>query len=107
MGARVRSSRAGVPGLAFRWASVVLNVRGIVAVRHLPRYLSDLARFVRKSPTPVRLADSYPCLADASAETPFDPHYFFQAAWIARRLALAKPRRHVDVASEVGLVGVL
>jgi glycosyltransferase involved in cell wall biosynthesis/SAM-dependent methyltransferase len=107
IGARGRSRRAGVPGLVLRWVSVVLNVRGIVAVRHLPRYLNDLATFVRKSQTPVRFVDSYPCLAEATAETPFDGHYFFQAGWIARRLALARPRRHVDIGSEVGLVGVL
>ena len=56
---------------------------------------------------PVSLGDSYPCLSDATAATPFDAHYFFQAAWVARRLALTRPRRHVDVGSDVKLVGVL
>jgi len=39
--------------------------------------------------------------------TPFDPHYFYQAAWIARELAKANPPLHVDIGSSVGLVSVL
>ncbi|MBI3371295.1 MAG: DUF268 domain-containing protein [Betaproteobacteria bacterium] len=51
--------------------------------------------------------DTYPCLSDATLHTAFDAHYFFQAAWLARRLAEAKPAQHMDIGSDVGMVGVL
>ncbi len=52
-------------------------------------------------------AELYPCLFDRVASTPFDPHYFFQAAWLARRLAEVRPSRHVDVGSSVQMIGML
>ena len=52
-------------------------------------------------------ADLYPCLFDRVASTPFDPHYFFQAAWLARRLADVRPSCHVDIGSSVQMIGVL
>lgn len=94
-------------GLVFRWASVALNVPGILAVRRIPRYLRDFAALARTSSMPVPFIDSYPCLVDATAETPVDSHYFFQAAWVARKLAKSRPGRHVDVGSDVKLVGVV
>lgn len=56
-------------------------------------------------PSPWR--ESYPCLSDATPSTTFDPHYFHQAAWLARCLAGARPARHVDIGSEVGMIAVL
>ena len=52
-------------------------------------------------------SDLYPCLDDRASSTPFDPHYFFQAAWIARRLADRRPPTHVDVGSSVYMLSVL
>lgn len=51
--------------------------------------------------------DSFPCLSDATAFTAFDPHYFYQAAWLSRRLAESRPARHMDVGSDVGMISVL
>ena len=39
--------------------------------------------------------------------SPYDPHYFNQDVWAARRIAEAVPERHVDVGSRVDLVGLL
>jgi hypothetical protein len=51
----------------------------------------------------VRLADSYPCLADRLQQTPFDPHYFFRApGWLVDSRSQASAacgyrfERHVD-----------
>ncbi|MFO1321988.1 MAG: DUF268 domain-containing protein [Burkholderiales bacterium] len=55
----------------------------------------------------VPFGDSYPCLSDATAHTGFDPHYFFQAAWLSRRLAESRPGRHTDIGSDVGMISVL
>ena len=55
----------------------------------------------------LRWQDSYPCLLDQVIETPFDPHYFYQGAWLARRLAEFKPALHVDIGSSVLTMSVL
>ena len=51
--------------------------------------------------------DSHPCLMDRTSTTVFDPHYFFQAAWLARKLAAVGPARHVDIGSDVRIINVL
>jgi SAM-dependent methyltransferase len=56
---------------------------------------------------PVRLRDAYPCLGDRLAQTPFDPHYFFQGAWLARQLARSGPTQHVDIGSSIMMLSVL
>jgi SAM-dependent methyltransferase len=43
--------------------------------------------------------DAWPCLADRSAQTPFDPHYTYHPAWAARVLARTRPAKHVDISS--------
>ncbi|MBI3704986.1 MAG: DUF268 domain-containing protein, partial [Rhizobiales bacterium] len=49
----------------------------------------------------------WPCLMDRVSHTPFDPHYYYQAAWLAHNLANAKPPRHVDVGSDNRMLGIL
>lgn len=91
-----------------RWAGAVVDWRRVVSLRYLPRYISDWKSFRRQAGSwPVKVADTYPCLADRLSTTPFDPHYFHQGNWLARRLAEAKPSQHVDIGSSVLMVGVL
>ncbi|MBV8210703.1 MAG: DUF268 domain-containing protein [Burkholderiaceae bacterium] len=59
------------------------------------------------SPLAVPAADLYPCLWDRSGTTPFDSHYLYQGAWLARRLAETRPQHHVDVASSALTISVL
>jgi SAM-dependent methyltransferase len=93
---------------AKRWIGAVIDWRRVVALRYLPRYLSEWLAFRRQAGTwSVRVADSYPCLADRLPSTPFDPHYFYQGNWLARCLAEAQPSLHVDVGSSVLTLGVL
>jgi len=74
----------------------------------LSRSPEDWFAFRRQAgPWSAGIADSFPCLADRLPTTPFDPHYFYQGNWLARRLAAAKPRRHVDIGSSVLTIGVL
>jgi SAM-dependent methyltransferase len=54
-----------------------------------------------------RFTDLWPCLMDRVSQTPFDPHYFYQAAWMARHLAKDNPPLHVDIASQIGMIAVL
>src|SRR3954465_3157226 len=56
---------------------------------------------------PLRWGDAFPKLPDRLPTSPFDPHYFHQDTWAARRIAERRPARHVDVGSRVDLVGFL
>ena len=60
-------------------------------------------------PAPSRCAGAirFPKLTDRLPSSPFDPHYFHQDTWAARRIAERRPSRHVDVGSRVDLVGFL
>lgn len=91
-----------------RWQGAVVDWRRVFSLVYLPRYVIDWFSFRRRRGSwPVRVIDSYPCLADRLSTTPFDPHYFYQGSWLARRIAAAKPTRHVDVGSSVLTIGVL
>jgi len=39
--------------------------------------------------------------------TPFDPHYFYQASWAARKLAQTQPSWHLDIGSSLTMIGVV
>ena len=68
------------------------------------RFLADFRRFrgqAGRRRMPVRWADRYPCLDDATATTPFDKHYIYHTAWAARVLARLRPARHVDISSSL------
>lgn len=74
----------------------------------LPRYLAGWHAYKRSAPwQKVSIKDSYPCLTDLVQATPFDPHYFYQGAWLARRLADAKPPLHIDIGSSALTMSVL
>lgn len=100
--------RLDLHSLLRAWALALLTPRPLIGGLYLPRYVRDWRRYARlaggRAP---RLMDSYPCLTDWTAHTPFDPHYFYQGAWLARRLAAAAPDFHVDVGSSVLMLGVL
>jgi len=90
-----------------RCARLVFNPQAPAALRRLPRYVRDWRAWTRAGGGRLRLADAYPCLTDAVPHTPFDAHYLYQGAWLARHLARRRPPVHVDVGSDVGVVSVL
>ena len=49
-------------------------------------------------------ADVVPCLKDATATTPFEPHYTYHPAWAARMLAKSMPEKHVDISSSTQFI---
>ena len=90
------------------WLGAFVDARRILSLQFLPRYVAEWISFRRQAGGwPVRVADSFPMLSDRLPTTPFDPHYFHQGNWLARRLAQAKPVQHVDVGSSVLTMGVL
>jgi SAM-dependent methyltransferase len=91
-----------------RWVLPFADPRHIASLALLPRFVSEATRFKRlaKGDT-IPWGETYPCLLDRVSETPFDPHYFYQGAWLARRLSATKPTLHVDVGSSVTMVSIL
>ena len=89
------------------WLLVMPDPRGFVRLLRIPAFLLEWWRYAALTSERVVAADLYPCLGDRTTSTPFDPHYFFQAAWLARRLPAKTLERHVDVASSVQMVGVI
>jgi SAM-dependent methyltransferase len=92
--------------LARSWVLPFVDPRRLVSVVRLPGFFADWLRF-RGLAGSARFADLRPCLTDRASHTPFDPHYFYQAAWLARELSGARPPFHVDVGSSVVATGVL
>ena len=88
-------------GFLRNWLLAFLTPRPLVGLLHLPRYFRDWRRFNALGRQSLEWRDAYPCLGDWVRETPFDAHYFYQGAWLARRLAAARPALHVDIGSSV------
>ena len=80
----------------------------MAAVARLPAFFLEWRRYRRLSnESSVALRDLYPCLTDRTESTPFDPHYFFQSAWLARKLACRHVPLHVDAGSSVTMLAVM
>lgn len=90
------------------WCLAFFDPRSLGRVLELPRFIRDYYAFKSQAPSaPARFIDTFPCLGDRTSHTPFDPHYFFQGAWLARRLAVTRPVRHIDVGSSVVMLSTL
>jgi len=90
-----------------RWVTLFVDPRKVVTWFYLPRFFRHWRKFQSASIEQLLVRESYPCLNDWVASTPFDPHYFYQGAWLARALAVTQPDQHVDVGSSVLTIGVL
>ena len=94
--------------IARQWVLPFVDPRRLALLGQLPGFLVEWQRFRRLSgPNAAKFADVWPCLEDRVRATPFDPHYFHQAAWLARALAKAQPSFHVDIGSSVMAMSVL
>ena len=95
-------------GFARRWVLPFADPRQLASLVLLPKFFLELKRYRSLAAGEfVAWHDAYPCLSDRVTRTPFDPHYFYQGGWLARRLSLTKPTVHVDVGSSVAMVSVL
>ena len=85
-----------------------VSPRPLVGVFFLPRFFRHWIGYAKSDGAQnIRILDLQPCLGDWSTHTPFDAHYFYQGAWLARRVASAKVVKHVDVGSSVLTMSVL
>lgn len=92
---------------ARHWAKALLQPIPLIGILKLSQYISDWLEYSRMAGITPKIKDSHPCLTDRTASTPFDPHYFYQGAWLARRLAQCRPAQHVDVSSSVMTIAAL
>lgn len=90
-----------------RWLGIFLPLRQWLGLAYLGRYARHWLVFQSASGGQLKLRDSYPCLTDWVPSTPFDPHYFYQGAWLARKIAARLPGLHVDIGSSVLTISVL
>lgn len=88
------------------FAPFVAAVTQLFAVRGYLRFFMEWLRFKRLGGTAAVL-DFYPCLADRTATTGIDTHYFHQAIWAFKRIMVSGAQEHVDVGSDVRFVGML
>lgn len=86
---------------------VFADPRKFLSWVYLPRYVKHWREYQAKSAEGLHIADSYPCLVDWVSSTPYDPHYFYQGAWLSRCIAKVKPGLHVDIGSSVLTIGVI
>lgn len=94
--------------LARHWVLAFIYPRPLIGLFYLPRYILHWLKYTRSANNQkISLVDLQPCLGDWSTHTPFDPHYFYQGAWLARKLAQSKPEKHVDIGSSVLTMSVL
>ena len=97
-----------IKALIMRWVKAFLYPRPLIGFLYLPRFLSHWFKYVRAaSSQKVGILDLYPCLGDWSTHTPFDAHYFYQGAWLARKIRASRIDRHVDIGSSVLTISVL
>ena len=92
---------------ARRWLLAFVDVRRALGLIYLPHYLIQWWRFQKMSGGKLDISDSFPCLTDRIPSTPFDPHYLYQAAWLARQLKSRPAAKHVDIASDARMIAVL
>ena len=90
------------------WILAFITPFPFIGLFYLPRFLRDLFNFSSKdNSSRVDFIDLQPCLVDWTAHTPFDPHYFYQGAWLARKVSTQKPSHHTDISSSVLTISVL
>jgi Caenorhabditis protein of unknown function, DUF268 len=97
-----------IKALARNWIMAFMSPRPFVGIVYLPRFFLHGLRYARSAAAQrLRFIDLQPCLGDWTTVTPFDAHYFYQGAWLARRIRTAAIARHVDVGSSVLTMSVL
>jgi hypothetical protein len=88
-----------------QWRLPSINLRRLTSIFRLPRFLAwrrSPKRGQRSAPAVVSGKQPNP-----AREAAFDPHSFYPAAWLARRIVQLRPSLHADIGSYVTDVGIL
>ena len=93
---------------AKHWIMAFIYPRPLIGLFYLPRFFNHWLSYTKTADSEkISALDLQPCLGDWSTHTPFDPHYFYQGAWLARRVIATKTPKHVDIGSSVLTISVL
>jgi hypothetical protein len=94
--------------LVRNWLIAFLYPKPLIGFCYLPRFFSHWIQYAKSAVIDtINISDLQPCLGDWSEHTPFDAHYFYQGAWLARKVYAAKIAKHVDIGSSVLTISVL
>ena len=97
-----------IKNMVKRWFVTFVDYMIFIKFINFPQYFMQYFKYKKLSEGyKLTFFDSYPCLTDTTSRTPFDAHYFYQAAWLARQLADQECKLHVDVGSDVRMINVL
>ena len=106
---KLHSTTKDLGYLAYRWLNPLCDP--LRMLRAFPGYLGffhDWFRYVRmEGAEPLKIIDSYPRIHEKTATTDFDPHYFYQSVWAFKKIVDSHVNEHVDVGSQIDLVGFL
>lgn len=91
-----------------RWKRQMIRSKIISALAKYPAYFRDWYRYRKMDGAEnIKLRDTYPCLFDKTPKSSVDSHYFYQDIWAFKKIKKHQPEKHVDVGSNVVLVGFL
>lgn len=91
-----------------RWILSIIDLKRAVGIIYIPRYVKNYIAYNSLSKENLSLNNTYPCLTDWIEKTPFDAHYFYQAAWLSRQLKKQLPKRqHLDIGSDIRMIAVI
>lgn len=81
----------------------------LYGITKIPKFIIDYLKYKKQvGISKLNVTDTWPCLWDSVKSTNFDSHYFFQGAWLARKIKASRPvALHVDIGSSVMCIGVL
>ncbi|MDP3685646.1 MAG: DUF268 domain-containing protein [bacterium] len=106
---KLQSTTKDLGYLAYRWLNPLCDP--LQLLRAFPGYLGffrDWFRYVRmEGAEPLSVIDSYPRIHEKTATTGVDPHYFYQGIWAFQKIVDSRVVEHVDVGSQIDLVGFL
>jgi hypothetical protein len=93
----------------YRWMSQFIDpVRLCYGLLSFPKYLFNWSSYSKMiGAERIKFIDTYPCLHDDMATTPFDRHYFYQNIWAFQRILYDKPETHIDIGSKIDYVSFL
>lgn len=91
-----------------RWVLSIFDVKRVIGIIYIPRYIKNYITYKSLVGSDLRLKNTYPCLTDWIEKTPFDAHYFYQAAWLSRQLSKQTlEQQHLDIGSDVRMIAVI
>jgi hypothetical protein len=95
--------------LIYRWISPIFDpIYFTKGIFNYPWYLRDLFNYGRSpGAEQIKLIDTYPVIYDRTATNHIDFHYWYQAAWAFNRIYQSRTDHHVDVGSQIDLIGPL